>query len=444
MGVIFRGAAPPSSYSRSPFYALSVWLIFAIPTSAGEKKVPIRSQPSGAKVVLQGNWKICKSLSREGADGVTPCTFSVEEGAFYAEVPSWEDSKLLQVPLKITLSKDGYLPEEVELTRGPKYWEGNDATGHIKRTYYFLISRKFDIMLRPDPLVTGVKPEQLTTRPPSDPLKILTARDAIYDCKRFYDQDNPEKALHACNLAVALSPSGEQPVPDVYHYRCLSNYQLKRFEPALSDCLTLTRVQPTDIAWNNIGLIYQALGRHAEAVTSFTKALKLNQNYAKAFRNRGISYERLNRFLEALDDYTSTLKAAPGDTDALLLRAHLYNRNRNCQAAEIDSDAAAASTAKRAEALIERGDARVCQERYDAAISDYTAAIAANNEALRSDSARTASYIHRARARRLSRNFEGARRDLDAAEGLITSDKNTPASVRAELQAELSALAGNR
>src|SRR5260370_40914583 len=150
------------SHSRSLLYGRSVWLVLTAPAGAGEKKVPIRSKPSGATVALAGNWKICKAMTREGTDGVTPCTFSVEEGAFYAQPPPWEDSERLQVPLKITLTTDGYLPEEVELTKGPNTWEADDAPGHIKRTYYFLISKRFDIPLRPDPLAGGVKPELLT------------------------------------------------------------------------------------------------------------------------------------------------------------------------------------------------------------------------------------------------------------------------------------------
>ncbi len=111
---------------------------------------------------------------------------------------------------------------------------------------------------------------------------------------------------------VALSLSGDRPDPDVYHFRCLSNYQLKRFEPALSDCLALTRVRPSDIVWNNTGLIYEALGRHEEAVKSFTQTLKANRNYPNAFRNRGVSYERLNRFSEALDDYSRRAESSSG------------------------------------------------------------------------------------------------------------------------------------
>ncbi len=233
------------------------------------------------------------------------------------------------------------------------------------------------------------------------------------------------------------------------------------------------------------------------------------------------------------------LKAVPGDGEALILRAHLYNRTRNCQAAESDANAAATKSVKMAGALTERGDARVCQEQYDAAIGDYTAAIAANtasavllvkrcsaylsanqaekaltdcdealkkapdsayvfiqraevhltlhhyevaladanraliqapkdgeifdiegraneglgklevalasfDQAVRLDPARPVFYIHRARARRLAKNFDGARLDLVAAQSLMKPDRKMPAAVQAELESERSALAGNR
>jgi tetratricopeptide (TPR) repeat protein len=368
------GGMSSAHHSANRFLGYAVLLSIVLtpaPAIAREKKVVIRSQPEGAKVVFVGGWMVCKALLREGSDGVTPCTLSIDEGAFDPNGRYWERSKILGVPLKISVSKDGFRPVEVDLTEGPRSWEGRDVTGPIKRTFYFVKADKFEI-----PLV-ALTPGPLMTRAAPDPLQ--GAKDALADCKAFYEQNNPAQAVTACT--VALGSSVDRPDPDIFHYRCMSSFLLNRLESALTDCQQLTRLRPTsDIGWNNTGLILQAMGRNVDAVASFTKALQLNANSVKGLRNRAMSYERLNRSADALDDYTSALKVVPGDADTLIMRARLYNRRRDCQLAESDAAtaAAAATAVRRADALLERGEARVCQNRYDEAIGDFTAAMALN------------------------------------------------------------------
>jgi hypothetical protein len=286
---------------------------------AAERKVLIRSEPSGAKVQVVGGYMTCRATNREGSDGCTPCTFSIDSGAFDADGRYWERSKLWQVPLKITVSRIGYIPEEVYLTCGkgcegperdqPRVWKGTDVGGRIERTFYFVKQDKFDVLLHKDP----------------DYDRRRDAEEALRDCKRFYEQSNPKKALHACN--VALGFSGDNPDADIYHYRCMSNYLLNNLQAALADCQELTRLRrDSDVGWNNTGLILQGLRRHAEAITNFGESLRLNPGNVKALHNRALSYERLNRISDALQDCETALKLAPGDVEILALRAHLSGR----------------------------------------------------------------------------------------------------------------------
>src|ERR1035437_152713 len=257
-------------------YALLLFI--SLPSAsafASERKAVIHSQPEGAKVVLVGGWMVCKALFREGSDGVTPCALSIDEGAFDPDGRPWMRSKLLGVPLKILVSKEGYRPAEVELTEGPRIWEGKDVTGPVKRTFFFVKAEKFEIPL------TALTPGPFTVRSTPDPLQ--EARDALADCKAFYEQDKPDQAVKACTAAASLS--GSQVDPEVFHYRCMSNFLLNRLEGALSDCQQLTRLRPTgDVGWNNEGLILQALGRDADAIERFGKALQLKPANVKALR----------------------------------------------------------------------------------------------------------------------------------------------------------------
>jgi tetratricopeptide (TPR) repeat protein len=75
------------------------------------------------------------------------------------------------------------------------------------------------------------------------------------------------------------------------------------------------------------------------------------------------------------------LNVDPHNGESLIRRADLYNRLGECQRAEQDADTATQTgmvvgDEKRATAFTERGDARFCQGRYDAAMSDFTRAAA--------------------------------------------------------------------
>src|SRR5258708_7452874 len=121
-------------------YSVSLWIALTpVPAIAGEKKVLIRSEPPGAKVALIGGGMICRAVSHEGFDDVTPCTFSIPESAFDPTGRYWERSAILGVPLKINLSKDGYRPTDLYLTEEqPRTWKGQDVGGKIEKKYFFV------------------------------------------------------------------------------------------------------------------------------------------------------------------------------------------------------------------------------------------------------------------------------------------------------------------
>ena len=56
-------------------------------------------------------------------------------------------------------------------------------------------------------------------------------------------------------------------------------------------------------AWNNRGRALQALNRHAEAVESFGKAIALQKDYADAHSNRALSLLTLGELAEGFAEY---------------------------------------------------------------------------------------------------------------------------------------------
>lgn len=68
--------------------------------------------------------------------------------------------------------------------------------------------------------------------------------------------------------------------------------------------------------WNYRGIALGKLGRHAEAVASFDKAIDFNPNHASALLNcRGFSLSQLGRYEEALASYDKAIDINPDDAE---------------------------------------------------------------------------------------------------------------------------------
>src|SRR5438876_8496529 len=95
--------------SRLLAFALFFLIVGTYPVEAFAKKIPFRvnSDPPGAKVEINGR-----------AVGVTPYQTEIEDWMVKGH-GKWVFSNYLAEPLTITVSKEGYFPKTMEVTRGP-------------------------------------------------------------------------------------------------------------------------------------------------------------------------------------------------------------------------------------------------------------------------------------------------------------------------------------
>jgi len=113
-----------------------------------------------------------------------------------------------------------------------------------------------------------------------------------------------------------------------------------------------------------------AAGRNAEAIRSFTEAIRGN-NAAEAYKLRGRAYERLGLSANAVRDFTRYIEVSKGNPEGYLLRADAHNFNHDYQSALEDYTKAIKLAPSRPDGYVGRGLALTGLERYDDAIKDY-------------------------------------------------------------------------
>lgn len=74
----------------------------------------------------------------------------------------------------------------------------------------------------------------------------------------------------------------------------------------------------------NRGNIYIQQGNFAQAISEYTKAIKINPNDAQAYSNRGVAYDHQGNFAQAISDYTMAIKINPNDSEAYSNRGIAY------------------------------------------------------------------------------------------------------------------------
>jgi len=110
------------------------------------------------------------------------------------------------------------------------------------------------------------------------------------------------------------------------------------------------------------------------AIEAYNEAIKINPQYADAFRNRGVAKYELGDKQAAIQDYDQAIKINPQDADAYISRGLAKSELGDKQAAINDYDQAIKINPQDAAAYINRGNAKYVLGDKQAALSDYVEA----------------------------------------------------------------------
>ena len=252
-------------------------------------------------------------------------------------------------------------------------------------------------------------------------------RSFITRASRFSYLGQHGEAVAVLDNALTLpAASGAPERAPLQKLRCESLLLIGRHADALSACAQavqlLRSVGETDDpkrgtdtakAWSTYGVLFERLGRAAEALASHDSAVSADPSYAAAWHNRGVALEQLRRPAEAAESYRSAmqrgavgspdswinlgnaLRELPGQkaqeealhsySSAIALKpsflgarfnkASLLASMRRTQEAVADYTAVLEQDPSYRQALVARGNAYLGSEELDRAEADYRASL---------------------------------------------------------------------
>jgi tetratricopeptide (TPR) repeat protein len=193
------------------------------------------------------------------------------------------------------------------------------------------------------------------------------AEAAVAACTRLYE----DGGLDGRNKAVALGN------------RAAAYKLMGRYDEAMADADAAIGLDPRNPQyWCQRGDLRAKKQMYAEAIADYTAALDKVHDYVWAFRGRGQAYLGQGNAQLALADLNAALRGKPGDFSLTILRGRANSQAQNYEAAVADfSDALASKAAanmlpsERALILSQRAFARLKMNRSTEAKADVDEAL---------------------------------------------------------------------
>jgi tetratricopeptide (TPR) repeat protein len=154
--------------------------------------------------------------------------------------------------------------------------------------------------------------------------------------------------------------------------------------------------------------LYQK-GNYGQAVSEYTRAINLKNDYTGAYVSRGNAYRKKGDFDRAIDDYTRALKQKPGYAEVYNYRGYLYSQQKHFDLAVADYTQAIKYRSGYADALFNRAYAYAELRDWDKAIADYT-------QVIRLEPSNATAYNERANAWYSKGDLQKAEADYQAAD----------------------------
>lgn len=151
----------------------------------------------------------------------------------------------------------------------------------------------------------------------------------------LWKQGHPHQFIETITKAIELDPSDAKS----YQRRAAGFLKIDKPRKALSDLNralalgeTTSRIYQTRI-YQNLGIVFELLGRYEDAVTHYAKALALDPSDKASLVGRGWVYGCLEEYDKSIKDFSAVLAKHPEDMEIRDRRAGAYSDAGNFSAA---------------------------------------------------------------------------------------------------------------
>ena len=154
--------------------------------------------------------------------------------------------------------------------------------------------------------------------------------------QQLFDDKNWDELIPICTEIIELEKSPRVKA-SAYFQRGFAYVEEGNSSQAITDFTKALKLGLNDpLTYCCRGLAYYEEGNSSQAITDFTKALKLDPNYAVAYFSRGVAYDKKDAFDLAIADFTKALKLGLNDVLAYLSRGLTYSKKGDLDLAIAD------------------------------------------------------------------------------------------------------------
>lgn len=220
---------------------------------------------------------------------------------------------------------------------------------------------------------------------------------------------DPDTSITGCSAILASAKDNKGQLEFAHFQRALAYANKGNLDGAIADDTEVIRLNPRQyMAWNHRGSVFERKGQLDPAIADFTQAIQLMPQQNLSRFARAEAYSKKGNYAAAIDDLSVVLKREPKNSVAWNNRCYFRAIAGQLEAALEDCNHSLQLLPGVSNTLDSRGFTYLRMKKYDLAIADYDAAIAAGGKG--------APWLYgRGLARRAKHDNAGARQDIEEA-----------------------------
>ncbi len=205
-----------------------------------------------------------------------------------------------------------------------------------------------------------------------------TAESYHLKAAAHFEKGQYKQAIAALTLALKINPKDVK----AWRNRAITYEKTEKFDLAVKDYLEVAKYDPSSETLGAIGFDYLVLEKYDESRKYLQQAITLLPTNINFRYNLGLSYQYEKNYALAISAYDEALKVNPYHSSSLISKTRCLLLSKQFDEASAIVDSFFLSKRFDVEMLLFRGDIKLQNGSVEAALNDFTRAIAINPEDL--------------------------------------------------------------